>query len=113
MNEDTYTLQLIDDHENLVSFDKSDLRSVTILKESPMPSVKGQFTTDQLSDLVAYLASLKGSGQVAVQFGSAPKIGSAYVTGGRGRGGAAPPADSPTVAPSPSIPTPPTSGGGR
>ena len=116
MNEDTYTLQLIDDHENLVSFDKSDLRSVTILKESPMPSVKGQFTTDQLSDLVAYLASLKGSGQVAVQFGSAAKIGSAYVTGGRGRGGAAPLADpptSPTVAPSPSTPTPPTSGGGR
>ena len=78
MNEDTYTLQIIDDHENLISLDKSDLRSVTILKESPMPSEKGKLTDEQLSDLVAYLTSLKGGQKSVASFGSAPKIGSAY-----------------------------------
>jgi putative heme-binding domain-containing protein len=115
MNEDTYTLQIIDDHENLVSLHKSDLKSVTILKESPMPSEKGHLTTDQLSDLVAFLASLKGSRQVVTQFGASPKIGSAYVNE-RGRGGFAAPANSPgspPVAPSPAPAVPQTSGGTR
>ena len=48
-----------DDRENLVSLDRTTLRSYTILKESPMPSVKGKLTDSQVSDLVAYLASLK------------------------------------------------------
>lgn len=114
MNEDTYSLQLIDDHENLVSFDKSDLRSVTILKESPMPSEKGKLTADQLSDLVAFLASLKGSGQTVVsQYGSIPKIGSAYVNERRGGAAAAGNPTAPAGSPSPAPSTPQTSGGGR
>jgi cytochrome c oxidase cbb3-type subunit 3 len=59
LNEDTYTIQIMDDHENLVSLDKANLRSVEIVKESPMPSLKGKFSDEQISDLVAYLASLK------------------------------------------------------
>jgi cytochrome c oxidase cbb3-type subunit 3 len=60
LNEDTYTVQLIDDQEKLVSLTKSDLREYTIVTSSPMPSYKTTFTSDELSDVVAYLLSLKG-----------------------------------------------------
>ena len=68
MNEDTYTIQLMDDHENLVTLEKDDLKSLTVIKDSPMPSMKGKFTDEQISDVVAYLASLKSS-QVAAPTG--------------------------------------------
>ena len=60
LNEDTYTVQLIDDQERLVSLTKSDLREYTILTSSPMPSFASTFSPDELSDVVAYLLSLKG-----------------------------------------------------
>jgi putative heme-binding domain-containing protein len=84
LNEDTFTIQLIDNHENLVSIEKADLRSYTILKDSPMPSLKGKFTDAQISDLVAYLVTLKKSPDIG---GSGPPPGRG---GGGGRGGAAP-----------------------
>jgi cytochrome c oxidase cbb3-type subunit 3 len=60
LNEDTYTVQLIDDQERLVSLVKADLREYTILTVSPMPSYKDTLTPDELADVVAYLLSLKG-----------------------------------------------------
>ena len=60
LNEDTYTVQLMDDQERLVSLDKSNLREYTILTSSPMPSFRGTLTADEIADLVAYLLSLKG-----------------------------------------------------
>ena len=60
LNEDTYTVQLIDEQERLVSLMKADLREYVVAKTSPMPSVAGTLTDDELSDLVAYLLSLKG-----------------------------------------------------
>lgn len=90
LNEDTYTIQLMDDHENLVTVEKDDLKSMTVLRDSPMPSLKGKFTDEQISDLVAYLASLK-SGQAAAptSYGIGPGVGSGFgAGGGRGRGGA-------------------------
>ena len=60
LNEDTYTVQLIDDQERLVSLAKADLRDYTILKTSLMPSYKDTLGADDLADLVAYLLSLKG-----------------------------------------------------
>jgi putative heme-binding domain-containing protein len=59
LNEDTYTVQLLDDHERLVSLTKSDLREYTVATTSPMPSYK-QLSSGDLSDLVAYLLSQKG-----------------------------------------------------
>jgi len=59
LNEDTYTVQLIDDEERLHSLTKADLREYTILTASPMPSYK-DLTADELADLIAYLLSLKG-----------------------------------------------------
>ena len=60
LNEDTYTVQLIDDQEKLISLTKSDLREFTVLTASPMPSFKAALTPDELNDIVAYLLSLKG-----------------------------------------------------
>jgi len=60
LNEDTFSLQLIDSHENLVSLSKANLREYSFLKNSPMPSFRGKFSGEELADLVAYLASQKG-----------------------------------------------------
>ena len=60
LNEDTYTVQIFDDQERLLSLNKADLREFTILTTSPMPSYKNQLSADDLADLVAYLLSLKG-----------------------------------------------------
>jgi putative heme-binding domain-containing protein len=62
LNEDTFTIQLMDEHENLLSLEKSNLRSLTIAEGTTMPSMKGKYTDDQISDLVAYLASLQRPG---------------------------------------------------
>jgi putative heme-binding domain-containing protein len=60
LNEDTYSVQIIDDSERLHSLLKSDLRELTIATTSPMPSYKNTLTDAELADLVAYLLSLKG-----------------------------------------------------
>lgn len=61
LNEDTYTVQLIDDQERLVSLEKVDLREFTVLKTSSMPSYKDKLNSQERADIVAYLLSLKGT----------------------------------------------------
>lgn len=60
LNEDTYTIQLIDDRERILSLNKADLRSYDISRDTTMPSYAARLTPDELSDLIAYLQSLKG-----------------------------------------------------
>ncbi len=60
LNEDTYSVQMLDDQERLVSLTKSDLQEYEIFKTPKMPSYRGALTTDEIADLVAYLVSLKG-----------------------------------------------------
>jgi len=60
LNEDTYTVQIIDDQEHLLSLSKSDLRQFTILEKSSMPSYKDTLNAQEMADVVAYLVSLKG-----------------------------------------------------
>lgn len=60
LNEDTVTVQVIDDHERLRSFDKTDLKQYTVETTAAMPSFKDRLSTDEVADLIAYLASLKG-----------------------------------------------------
>jgi putative heme-binding domain-containing protein len=60
LNEDTYSVQLIDDQERLVSLMKADLREYEVGTTSPMPSFAKTFNGDELADLVAYLLTLKG-----------------------------------------------------
>jgi putative heme-binding domain-containing protein len=60
LNEDTYSLQMIDDRERLHSLLKTDLREYTVSTASPMPSYKGKLSDEEIADVLAYLLSLKG-----------------------------------------------------
>jgi len=60
LNEDTYSLQLIDSKEKLLSFQKADLSKFEFLKDSPMPSYRDKLSGDELADLAGDLVSLKG-----------------------------------------------------
>jgi putative heme-binding domain-containing protein len=60
LNEDTYSLQMMDDGGRLRSFMKTDLKDYAISTTSPMPSYRSTLTSDETADVVAYLLSLKG-----------------------------------------------------
>ena len=60
LNEDTFTVQLIDDKERLHSLVKSEIRSYVIDTTSPMPSYAGKLTEDEVADVVAYVLTLRG-----------------------------------------------------
>ena len=60
LNEDTHTVQLIDSEERLVSLDKADLREYTVVLTSEMPPYGALLNEEELSDLLAYLLSLRG-----------------------------------------------------
>jgi putative heme-binding domain-containing protein len=60
LNEDTYSLQLMDDRERLHSLLKANLREFTISTTSPMPSFKETLSDAEMADVIAYLLSLKG-----------------------------------------------------
>ena len=60
LNEDTYTIQILDLNQNLHSLAKADLRSLAVDKtRSRMPAYQGVFTASELDDLVVYLYSLQ------------------------------------------------------
>jgi cytochrome c oxidase cbb3-type subunit III len=61
VNEDSFSLQFMDDHEKIHSWLKSELKSVVHEKRSPMPKYDTQqLPAAQLDDLTAYLTSLRG-----------------------------------------------------
>jgi len=60
LNEDTFTVQLLDSNERLVSLDRADIREYTVSNQALMPSYAGLLTDAERADLVAYLLSLKG-----------------------------------------------------
>jgi putative heme-binding domain-containing protein len=60
LNEDTHTVQVVDERERLISLDKSELREYSVASEAQMPSYENVLTAEERADLVAYLLSLKG-----------------------------------------------------
>jgi cytochrome c oxidase cbb3-type subunit III len=60
LNEDTYTVQIIDEQERLLSLTKADLKQFTVETTASMPSYQNRLSADELSDVIAYLVSLKG-----------------------------------------------------
>ena len=60
LNQDSYTIQLLDSNSRLRLLDKSTVREFTIPKESPMPSYRDRLDAQEVADLVTYLTSLKG-----------------------------------------------------
>jgi putative heme-binding domain-containing protein len=62
MNEDTYTVQLIDMQGELRTMMKSDLQDYRVDRASKMPSFRNALSDSELDDLVAYLSSLRPKG---------------------------------------------------
>jgi putative heme-binding domain-containing protein len=60
LNEDTYTVQLIDDKERLHSLIKSDMRNYVVETKSPMPVYAEKLTDAEIADVIAYLLTLRG-----------------------------------------------------
>jgi len=64
LNQDIFTVQLLDSKEQLRSIARADLREFTFVEKSPMPSYKDKLSSRELGDLVSYLVSLqRGGGQ--------------------------------------------------
>jgi cytochrome c oxidase cbb3-type subunit III len=60
VNEDSFSIQIRDDSGRSHSFWKHEVAQIDKQRDkSPMPSYKGQLSDDELTDLVAYLASLR------------------------------------------------------
>lgn len=57
MNEDTFSVQLIDSAGRLVSLRKQDLAEYEVDRNSGMPAFAGQIQGSDFDDLIAYLAS--------------------------------------------------------
>jgi hypothetical protein len=53
-------VQIIDDQERLVSLLKADLREYELGAESPMPPATKVLSGEEISDVIAYLLSLRG-----------------------------------------------------
>ena len=66
LNEDTFTVQLLDDRGELVSLVKSELREYSVSKTSPRPTGKDTLTTEERAHLTAFLSGLKGTSSATV-----------------------------------------------
>lgn len=62
LNQDTFSVQLLDSSNQLRSFLKSDLKDYAFLM-SPMPSYRGKLTQQEMADLLSYIVSAKGQPQ--------------------------------------------------
>ncbi len=62
LNEDTFTIQVVDLTGGIHSFFKEDLKELQRdTGKSPMPGFRSTFSASEMDDLVAYLASLRGA----------------------------------------------------
>ncbi len=63
LNQDAFTVQLLDSKEQLRTMQRSDLKEFAFIDKSPMPSYRGKLTPQEMMDLVSYLVSLQGGVQ--------------------------------------------------
>jgi hypothetical protein len=59
LNHDTFTVQLLDQDEQLRSFAKTELRKQAFI-DTPMPSYRKELDAQEIADVVSYLVSLRG-----------------------------------------------------
>jgi putative heme-binding domain-containing protein len=59
INQDSFTLEVIDSHERLLLIERANLRESSFSDKSGMPSFAGKLSEQELKDLVSYLTSLK------------------------------------------------------
>jgi putative heme-binding domain-containing protein len=63
LNEDTFSVQIVQMDGKLVSLSKAALQSQTLERRSPMPPLRGRISDSDLNDLIAYVSSLRGYAQ--------------------------------------------------
>jgi putative heme-binding domain-containing protein len=63
LNHDNFTVQFLDPQGKLHSYMKADLKESTVLTKGLMPSYKDLLSSQEVADVVAYLATLKGPGK--------------------------------------------------
>ena len=59
LNQDPFSLQMLDSSGQLVSFSRSQVREARFVDPPSMPSYQGKLANARIDDLVAYLASLR------------------------------------------------------
>lgn len=59
LNEDTFTVQVIDEKERLLSIAKRDVEVFDVSTKSSMPAYADRLTADEIADMVAYLLTLR------------------------------------------------------
>ena len=59
MGEDSFSLRIMDDDENLWSYQKNQIENYERVETSTMPSYEGELSDAELDDLVAYMFSLR------------------------------------------------------
>jgi mono/diheme cytochrome c family protein len=59
LNEDTATVQIIDEQERLRSLEKRSIATFDLDSRSPMPGYGGRLTDAEIADLVGYLLTLR------------------------------------------------------
>ena len=59
LNEDTLTVQIIDEKERLLSIAKRDIEVLDVNTKSSMPAFADRLTADEIADMVAYLLTLR------------------------------------------------------
>ena len=57
LNQDSFSIQLMDASERLVSLPKANLREFGYVKRSPMPSVRDKLSLQEIDDLVGTTSS--------------------------------------------------------
>ncbi len=62
LDDDLHAVRLLDGSGNLLAFRKTELESFQPIKTSRMPSFAGVLSDDDLDNVIAYLASLRGEG---------------------------------------------------
>jgi len=59
LNQDTFTVQILDSKEQLQSLPRANIRELTFIDKSPMPSYRDKLTPQEVADVVSYMVSLK------------------------------------------------------
>ena len=60
LNEDSWSIQVRGNDDKLHSFWKNDLQELKVERRTLMPSYKNRLSTQEVNDIVAYLAGLRG-----------------------------------------------------
>jgi putative heme-binding domain-containing protein len=60
LNQDVYSLQILDSKDELKAFQRSALREFDFAPTPAMPSYREKLSVEEQADLIAYLATLKG-----------------------------------------------------